>query len=127
MPSAKCPFISLSLRSAALQGLSPTRVSSFFLSLIKNAEEEKALREGVKRHGMGRWKYIKTDPEFSQCLTNRSNVDLKDKWRNILVAQGVSFCVCLSLCVCVCVCVFSLLPLPILTDSFAFASLACAF
>ena len=76
---------------------------------------------------MGRWKYIKTDPEFSQCLTNRSNVDLKDKWRNILVAQGVSFCVCLSLCVCVCVCVFSLLPLPILTDSFAFASLACAF
>ena len=74
---------------------------------------------------MGRWKYIKTDPEFSQCLTNRSNVDLKDKWRNILVAQGVSFCVCLSLCVCVCV--FSLLPLPILTDSFAFASLACAF
>jgi len=51
-------------------------------------EEEKALREGVKRHGMGRWKYIKTDPEFSQCLTNRSNVDLKDKWRNILVAQG---------------------------------------
>ena len=74
---------------------------------------------------MGRWKYIKTDPEFSQCLTNRSNVDLKDKWRNILVAQGVSFCVCLSLSVCVCV--FSLLPLPILTDSFAFASLACAF
>ena len=74
---------------------------------------------------MGRWKYIKTDPEFSQCLTNRSNVDLKDKWRNILVAQGVSFCVCLSLCVCVCV--FSILPLPILTDSFAFASLACAF
>ena len=94
---------SLSLSDLLPSKVSHQQVSSFFLSLIKNAEEEKALREGVKRHGMGRWKYIKTDPEFSQCLTNRSNVDLKDKWRNILVAQGVSFCVCLSLCVCVCV------------------------
>ncbi|QDZ25961.1 hypothetical protein A3770_20p84790 [Chloropicon primus] len=51
-------------------------------------EEEMALRQGVEKHGTGRWKYIKTDPDFEMVLSKRSNVDLKDKWRNILVARG---------------------------------------
>mmetsp|Transcript_9988 Transcript_9988/g.34472 ORF Transcript_9988/g.34472 Transcript_9988/m.34472 type:complete len:346 (-) Transcript_9988:1956-2993(-) len=51
-------------------------------------DEERALREGVEKHGTGRWKHIKTDNDFSEILSLRSNVDLKDKWRNILVARG---------------------------------------
>jgi len=51
-------------------------------------EEEDALRKGVKDHGTGRWKHIKHDPKYKEVLNNRSNVDLKDKWRNILVAEG---------------------------------------
>lgn len=54
-----------------------------------SADEEEALREGVKHHGTGRWKYIKNDPRYKQILDKRSNVDLKDKWRNIQVAEGV--------------------------------------
>lgn len=49
--------------------------------------EEEALRSGVKRHGTGKWKTIKTDAEFEKVLANRSNVDLKDKWRNIRAAE----------------------------------------
>ncbi|XP_074327285.1 telomere repeat-binding factor 4-like [Apium graveolens] len=46
-------------------------------------EEEAALKAGVRKHGHGKWKNILTDPDFSDALTNRSNVDLKDKWRNL--------------------------------------------
>ncbi|KAJ8769299.1 hypothetical protein K2173_002503 [Erythroxylum novogranatense] len=49
------------------------------------AEEEAALRAGVVKHGRGRWRTILMDPEFSAVLHLRSNVDLKDKWRNINV------------------------------------------
>ena len=45
------------------------------------------MRSGVKRHGTGKWKTIKTDAEFEKVLANRSNVDLKDKWRNIRAAE----------------------------------------
>jgi hypothetical protein len=51
-------------------------------------EEEDALRKGVKDYGTGRWKNIKQDPKYKVVLDKRSNVDLKDKWRNILVAEG---------------------------------------
>ncbi|KAL2900644.1 Telomere repeat-binding factor 1 [Bienertia sinuspersici] len=49
------------------------------------AEEEAALKAGVSKHGAGKWQTILRDPEYSQVLSSRSNVDLKDKWRNINV------------------------------------------
>ncbi|CAI9114367.1 OLC1v1015078C1 [Oldenlandia corymbosa var. corymbosa] len=47
------------------------------------SEEEAALKAGVDKHGVGKWKSILTDPEFAPLLFNRSNIDLKDKWRNL--------------------------------------------
>ncbi|KAJ6812803.1 single myb histone 4-like [Iris pallida] len=47
------------------------------------SEEEEALRAGVEKHGAGKWRFIQKDPEFSQCLAHRTNIDLKDKWRNL--------------------------------------------
>ncbi|KAH6757718.1 hypothetical protein C2S52_023327 [Perilla frutescens var. hirtella] len=47
------------------------------------AVEEEALKAGVVKHGAGKWKNILVDSEFRQILANRSNVDLKDKWRNM--------------------------------------------
>lgn len=41
------------------------------------AEEEEALKAGVKKHGMGKWKTILVDPDFATALTHRSNIDLK--------------------------------------------------
>lgn len=52
------------------------------------AEEEEALRNGVLKHGAGKWKNIQRDPEFNHLLFARSNIDLKDKWRNLSVANG---------------------------------------
>uniref|UniRef100_M4F9S4 MYB transcription factor n=1 Tax=Brassica campestris TaxID=3711 RepID=M4F9S4_BRACM len=48
-------------------------------------EEEAALKAGVLKHGTGKWRTILSDPHFSSVLKSRSNVDLKDKWRNISV------------------------------------------
>lgn len=52
------------------------------------AEEEEALRAGVAKHGTGKWKNILRDPEFAPFLTLRSNIDLKDKWRNLNVGTA---------------------------------------
>lgn len=55
------------------------------------SEEEDALKAGVAKHGTGRWKNILRDAEFAPVLINRSNIDLKDKWRNMCIytaAQG---------------------------------------
>lgn len=41
------------------------------------AEEEQALKAGVVKHGVGKWRTILKDPEFSSVLYLRSNVDLK--------------------------------------------------
>lgn len=41
------------------------------------AEEESALKAGVKKHGIGKWRNILRDPEFSMDLRLRSNIDLK--------------------------------------------------
>ena len=35
------------------------------------------------RYGPGKWRQIQKDPELQAMLRNRTNVDLKDKWRNI--------------------------------------------
>ncbi|KAL0450152.1 UNVERIFIED_CONTAM: Single myb histone 1 [Sesamum latifolium] len=47
------------------------------------AEEEAALKAGIHKYGIGKWSTILKDPEFSTVLRSRSNVDLKDKWRNL--------------------------------------------
>lgn len=52
------------------------------------SEEENALRAGVGKYGTGKWRTILKDPDFAVCLAARSNVDLKDKWRNLM--SGVS-------------------------------------
>ncbi|XP_077219936.1 telomere repeat-binding factor 1-like isoform X2 [Tasmannia lanceolata] len=52
------------------------------------SEEESALKAGVVKHGTGKWLTILKDPEFSGVLSLRSNVDLKDKWRNISVTAN---------------------------------------
>lgn len=49
------------------------------------SEEEAALKAGIAKHGAGKWRTILKDPEFSAVLCLRSNVDLKDKWRNMNV------------------------------------------
>ncbi|KAF5746879.1 putative Homeodomain-like/winged-helix DNA-binding family protein [Tripterygium wilfordii] len=51
-------------------------------------EEEDALLAGIAKHGPGKWKNIIRDPEFASILTHRSNIDLKDKWRNLSVSAG---------------------------------------
>uniref|UniRef100_A0A1J3G5M8 MYB transcription factor n=1 Tax=Noccaea caerulescens TaxID=107243 RepID=A0A1J3G5M8_NOCCA len=53
------------------------------------AEEEETLLAGVRKHGPGKWKNILRDPDFAEQLSNRSNIDLKDKWRNLSVAPGI--------------------------------------
>lgn len=40
-------------------------------------DEEGALLAGIAKHGAGRWKNTLRDPEFSDQLINRSNIDLK--------------------------------------------------
>ncbi|XP_047957959.1 single myb histone 6-like [Salvia hispanica] len=53
-------------------------------------EEEAALKAGIQKYGIGKWSTILKDPEFSTDLRSRSNVDLKDKWRNLkFMANGV--------------------------------------
>ncbi|MBA0756867.1 hypothetical protein Gotri_020010 [Gossypium trilobum] len=52
------------------------------------AEEEEALRAGVAKYGKGNWKLIQRDPELSPFLFARSNIDLKDKWRNLSGGPG---------------------------------------
>ncbi|XP_026460456.1 single myb histone 5-like isoform X2 [Papaver somniferum] len=54
------------------------------------AAEEAALRAGILKHGLGKWRQILKDPEFSGILILRSNVDLKDKWRNIQAPRSFS-------------------------------------
>ncbi|KAL4189817.1 hypothetical protein AMTRI_Chr08g167300 [Amborella trichopoda] len=52
------------------------------------SEEEAALRAGVDKYGPGKWRTILKDPVFSVILALRSNVDLKDKWRNMSVTAN---------------------------------------
>uniref|UniRef100_A0A0D6QZP2 MYB transcription factor n=1 Tax=Araucaria cunninghamii TaxID=56994 RepID=A0A0D6QZP2_ARACU len=52
------------------------------------SDEEGALRAGVDKYGPGKWRTIQKDPEFALRLKDRTNVDLKDKWRNMSVSAS---------------------------------------
>lgn len=54
------------------------------------AEEEAALHAGIRKHGPGKWQTIVKDPEFQSQLSNRTNIDLKDKWRNIKMSVNAA-------------------------------------
>ena len=49
------------------------------------SEEEAALRAGIARHGVGKWRTILKDPEFSSTLCYRSNVDLKVRYFRFII------------------------------------------
>lgn len=51
------------------------------------AVEVEALLEGMLKHKIGNWVKIKKDPEFSERLKRRNNMDLKDKYKNLLCSQ----------------------------------------
>jgi len=53
-------------------------------------EEEIALKAGVQKHGVGKWRAIQKDPCFKSALSSRTNVDLKDKWRNLNIDLSAS-------------------------------------
>jgi myb proto-oncogene protein len=44
-------------------------------------EEEQALLAGIEVHGPGKWQKILCDPRFSRQLSERTNINLKDKYR----------------------------------------------
>merc|ERR1711916_210050 len=46
-------------------------------------EETESLVEGVKKHGAGHWSDIVSDSKLT-FSPKRTNVDLKDKWKNLL-------------------------------------------
>lgn len=50
---------------------------------IWSRAEELALQKGVQTHGVGAWEIIRQDPQF-ECLRDRTGVQLKDKWRNLV-------------------------------------------
>ncbi|KAK4773321.1 hypothetical protein SAY87_028340 [Trapa incisa] len=45
-------------------------------------QEEDILRDGVKRFGLGQWKHIRKC--YIDIFEDRTEVDLKDKWRNMM-------------------------------------------
>ncbi|KNA17533.1 hypothetical protein SOVF_079110 isoform B, partial [Spinacia oleracea] len=76
----------LSFSPAAILGVAECRQLAMGAPKQKwTAEEEAALKAGVLKHGAGKWRTILKDPEFCGVLFLRSNVDLKDKWRNMSV------------------------------------------
>ncbi|KAL9233521.1 hypothetical protein vseg_008507 [Gypsophila vaccaria] len=45
--------------------------------------EEDALREAVLKYGRGNWKFMLLDAKYAEVFKCRTEVDLKDKWRNM--------------------------------------------
>ena len=44
-------------------------------------DEKDALAVGVAKYGLGNWMAMKKDPLLGPKLASRTNIDLKDKWR----------------------------------------------
>ena len=51
--------------------------------IIWRQEEIEALKKGVKKHGKGKWALIHSDYHHVFKIFGRTQVDLKDKWRNL--------------------------------------------
>jgi hypothetical protein len=51
-------------------------------------EEKGAVKQGVEKYGVGKWKKIKT--EYAVILRNRKPVQLKDCWRTMVERKEVS-------------------------------------
>ncbi|KAE8671439.1 hypothetical protein F3Y22_tig00111952pilonHSYRG00040 [Hibiscus syriacus] len=48
----------------------------------------RSVESGSSQYGKGNWKLIQRDPELSPFLFARSNIDLKDNWRNLSGGPG---------------------------------------
>ncbi|KAK9735832.1 hypothetical protein RND81_04G231300 [Saponaria officinalis] len=77
------------LPSRKVQKTSPLKVPEY-RNLSRRRErkrwtslEEDTLREGVLKYGRGNWKFILLDAKFAEVFQGRTEVDLKDKWRNL--------------------------------------------
>jgi F0F1-type ATP synthase delta subunit len=46
-------------------------------------EEDDAIRKGVDEYGEGMWASIKIDPRFEGILSNRTNMQIKDRYRTM--------------------------------------------
>ncbi|CAA7404358.1 unnamed protein product [Spirodela intermedia] len=81
------------LPSPRIQRVSPLKVQkgTKFVRRRKikrwTPEEENALREAVQKYGTGRWKFILQC--YPEIFEDRTEVDLKDKWRN-MSSNGIS-------------------------------------
>lgn len=53
-----------------------------------STEEVEALTLGVNHYGEGTWRTILDDSKYSTILQNRTNADLKDKWRVMCRGQA---------------------------------------
>lgn len=53
------------------------------------SEEKSAVKEGVKKYGLGKWVAIKT--EYAELLRNRTAVQIKDVWRTMIKNNEVDF------------------------------------
>lgn len=67
-------------RASELAALTPKRNAGRLWA----PHEAEALRKGVEKYGMGKWQMILRDDVFGPVLKDRSNVDLKDKWRCLM-------------------------------------------
>jgi hypothetical protein len=54
------------------------------------AEEKEALKEGLRRYGIGGWKDILLDVHLGSLLRSRTNVDLKDKYRTMIKSREIT-------------------------------------
>ncbi|CAA6667530.1 unnamed protein product [Spirodela intermedia] len=83
------------LPSPRIQRVSPLKVQkgTKFVRRRKikrwTPEEENALREAVQKYGTGRWKFILQC--YPEIFEDRTEVDLKDKWRNMSRYPAFSF------------------------------------
>merc|ERR1719230_2264075 len=84
-----CPFLGMPVpirntrtkTTTANSEAKATRASKAKNTKRWTEEETRCLTEGVARFGVGKWLKIKR--LFRAELEGRSNVDLKDRWRNI--------------------------------------------
>mmetsp|Transcript_13260 Transcript_13260/g.12836 ORF Transcript_13260/g.12836 Transcript_13260/m.12836 type:complete len:684 (+) Transcript_13260:102-2153(+) len=71
------------------RGLQPRAAFGSRSRVVWTLDEENALQEGMKKYGFGKWVDIKKDREFGEILKDRTNINCKDKYRNMCKTQGV--------------------------------------